>query len=309
MADPNNITLRSDKSSFLLFEEMDANLLELKDLILEFNTFVSVNFANHVSDFNQLVLDFTDYQTEVANEFLTTVKLDSFNTFTNTNVFNSDVQLNGNSSATNLNISGGSINDTPIGASVASSAKFTTLESSTISASGGSLNNVRIGEFVQSDAAFSNLSSLGSVLFDGADLLKLPIWTTLTRPSPGASTIGFNSDTGEFEGHNGIEWSSVGGSTIVSDSTTNSNLYPVFVDSSSGTAKEINVDENSFNYNPSLKQLTIGTPYASNGIFMHSAIITQSVTIGPGTRGISTYITIADGVDVTVDDDGIWTIV
>ncbi len=276
MANPDNIVLRSDKDSFLLFEEMDQNLLELRDLITEFNAFVDNIFTNHVAAFNGLVSEFEAYKLTVDERFLGTVNLDDFNVFTNSNIFESNVSLNGNTVAENLQIKKGSINDAPIGTSKPASGAFTSLTS-------------------------TSLQSTGAISFQAADSLRLPIWTTLTRPPANSSMIGFNSDTGEFEGHNGVEWASVGGSRIEIDTNSNVNLYPLFVDSTSGTAKVVNVDDQNLTYNPKQAQL-------STGWFLSKIDVTENTIIPDGYVAVTGMKRIADDVTVTVEDGAIWTI-
>lgn len=67
MANPANITLRSEKGSFLTFEEMDLNLVELQNLINEYETFTNSTYANHASDFNDLQTAYDQYVIDTNN--------------------------------------------------------------------------------------------------------------------------------------------------------------------------------------------------------------------------------------------------
>ena len=65
MANPNNITLRSEKGSFLTFEEMDLNLTELQNQIYEYNQFLVNDFNPLEADHNDLRLEWSDYQVTI----------------------------------------------------------------------------------------------------------------------------------------------------------------------------------------------------------------------------------------------------
>lgn len=56
MADPNNITLRSDVGRPLEWEEVDANFSELMSLIEEYNTFIVDEVATQTDIENLLNL-------------------------------------------------------------------------------------------------------------------------------------------------------------------------------------------------------------------------------------------------------------
>ena len=75
MANPNNVTLRSEKGSFLSFEEMDLNLTELQNLINEYNAFTNNTYSNFVStqqnlntSFNQFMVDQNSFNTTLAQD-------------------------------------------------------------------------------------------------------------------------------------------------------------------------------------------------------------------------------------------------
>lgn len=271
MADPNLITMRSDKNSFLLFEEMDSNLLQLKELITEFNVFVDNIFQNHVADFASFAYDYEQYKTTLNNDLLRYAKKNEANTFTNSNEFTGTVVLTGETIANDLTMVSGEINNTPIGQSNPSTAHFT------------------------------HLSATDSVLFNAARSLRLPIWSTATRPDAEASMIGFNTDTGEFEGHNGDEWASVGGSRIEVDSNTNANLYPIFVDSTSGTAKVVHVDDQKLKYNPQQAQLT-------SNWFITPTVVDSNSVIPAGFSTVTGDKELAPGVTVEIEPGAQWVI-
>ena len=66
MANPDNITLRSEKGSYLTFEDMDLNLLELQNLIIEYTQFQANDYNPLVSDFNEIQTEWSDFQINIV---------------------------------------------------------------------------------------------------------------------------------------------------------------------------------------------------------------------------------------------------
>jgi hypothetical protein len=145
--------------------------------------------------------------------------------------------------------------------------------------------------------------------FDSTGAIKLPVGAETDRPTPTAGMLRFNSDTDEFEGYNGTAWSSVGGSAISDDVTTATELYPVFVDATTGTAADVFVSDGKLGYTPSTGELSASQLVASNGIVVNSATITANYTIPSGSNASSAGpITVDDGVEVTVSAGSTWVI-
>ena len=135
---------------------------------------------------------------------------------------------------------------------------------------------------------------------DGAALL--PVGTDLERPSPAAGMLRFNSDSDEFEGYNGTAWTSVGGAAITNDTSTTSDVYPLFADATTGTATTVYTSDDKLLYKPSTGELKAAAPVASNGIFVNATTMTENYTIATGTNGLSVGpFTIDTGVTLTID--------
>ena len=136
-----------------------------------------------------------------------------------------------------------------------------------------------------------------------------------TAEQPGTSVTGmirYNITTNQFEGYSGSSpaWKSIGGSTLSNDTSTASNLFPVFAGATSGTAESLFTSNAKLLYKPSTGEFSASVPRASNGIFASSATITTSYTVATGDNAMSPgVITIADGVVVTVSDGSRWTLV
>jgi len=93
----------------------------------------------------------------------------------------------------NVAITGGAINGTPVGASTASTGRFTTLDAT---------GNLAV-------TGTSTFTGLGS--FNGTGALKIPVGTTAQQPTPATGQIRFNSSNTQFEGYNGSAWGTLGG--------------------------------------------------------------------------------------------------
>ena len=95
--------------------------------------------------------------------------------------------------ATNVNITGGTINGTSIGETTRSSGKFTTLDANS------TLNVTGVATF----AADSSFNSTGA--------LKLPVGTTGQLPTPATGMVRYNTTLGQFQGYYASSWGSIGG--------------------------------------------------------------------------------------------------
>jgi len=156
-------------------------------------------------------------------------------------------------------------------------------------------NNATIGGAitVTSDSTFSSTGAL-----------KISVGTTGQRP--GSSAVGmlrYNTTTNQFEGYSGSSpaWNSVGGATVSNDTSTSTNVYPLFADATSGSATTIYTSNAKLLYKPSAGDLQSTVVTASNGIFINSLTVATSYTIAAGYSGHSAGpITIASGVVLTV---------
>lgn len=146
--------------------------------------------------------------------------------------------------------------------------------------------------------------------FSSTGALTISKGTTLQRPgSPVAGMLRFNTTTTEFEGYNGTAWASVGGSAITNDTTTATDVYPAFVDATSGTALDIYTSSPKLRYRPSTGELKAVAMVSTNGIMVNGTTVSEGYTIATGTNGFSIGpITVAAGVSVTVSSDQRWVI-
>ena len=98
--------------------------------------------------------------------------------------------------------------------------------------------------------------------------------------------------------------------SLTNDTTTATNLYPLFAAATSGTASTIYTGNAKLLYKPSTGEFSSSVLNATNGIVVNSQTIAVSYTIDTGTSGMSSGpITIASGQSVTVSSGSRWVVV
>ena len=108
-----------------------------------------------------------------------------------------------NSSA--ATITGGTINGTSVGASTASTGRFTSLE-----ATGNTILGDTSGDTITANAGTMFVPN--DLIFSGTGSITLPSGTTGQQPlTPANGMIRYNVSTGSFEGYAGGAWGSIGG--------------------------------------------------------------------------------------------------
>ena len=101
----------------------------------------------------------------------------------------------------------------------------------------------------------------------------------------------------------------VSGATLSNDTSTASNLYPLFAAATSGTPTTIYTSNSNYLYKPSTGDLQAKQVAASNGIFVNNMTIGTSYTI-PSGYGASSVgaVTISSGVVVTIPSGSRWVV-
>ena len=154
------------------------------------------------------------------------------------------------------------------------------------------------------------LTATADSAFTSTGAVQLSSGTTGQRPTGAAGKLRFNTTTSEFEGYNGATWASVGGSAISNDTTTATNLYPLFASATTGTAANVYTSNAQYLFKPSTGELSVKAPRASNGIVVNSATVSSDYTIAAGDNGMSAGpISVHSGVTVTVSSGSVWTVV
>jgi len=165
----------------------------------------------------------------------------------------------------------------------------------------GTINNMAIGGTTAAAATVTTLTATSDSAFTSTGAVQLSSGTTAQRPTGAGGKLRFNTTTAEFEGHNGTAWASVGGSAISNDTSTATNLYPLFASATSGTASSVYTSNAQYLFKPSTGELSVKAPVAANGIVVNADSVSSDYTIAAGTNGFSIGpLTINSGVVLTI---------
>jgi hypothetical protein len=146
--------------------------------------------------------------------------------------------------------------------------------------------------------------------FSSTGALTISKGTTGERPTPTSGMLRFNTTTVEFEGYNGTAWASVGGAALSNDTSTATNVYPLFANATTGTASTLFTGNAKLLYKPSTGELQASVPVALNGIVVNSQTVATSYTIAAGYSAMSSGpVTVASGQAVTVSSGSRWVVV
>ena len=167
--------------------------------------------------------------------------------------------------------------------------------------------NGTVGAGTPAAATVTTLTATADSAFTSTGALTISKGNTAARPVATSGMLRFNTQTVEFEGYNGTAWASVGGASLSNDTSTASNLFPLFANATSGTASTLFTGNAKLLYKPSTGELKVDVPVAGNGIMVNSTTVSTSYTIASGTNGFSVGpITVASGQAVTVSSGQRW---
>ena len=168
---------------------------------------------------------------------------------------------------------------------------------------------VRVGNY-NGPLVATSLTASADSSFTSTGYLQISKGTTGQQPgSPATGMLRYNTTTNQFEGYSGSSpaWNPVGGASLSNDTSTASNLYPLFASATSGSATTIYTSNAKLLYKPSTGELSVSAPVASNGIFVNNATVGTSYTIASGYNGQSVGpVTISSGVAITVSSGQRW---
>ena len=171
---------------------------------------------------------------------------------------------------------------------------------------GGSANLVWNGTTLAITGA---LTASADSTFSSTGALIISKGTTGQRPSPVSGMLRFNTTTTEFEGYNGTAWASVGGAALSNDTSTATDVFPLFANATTGTASTLFTGNASLLYKPSTGEFKARVPVASNGIVVNSQTVATSYTIAAGFSAMSAGpITLSGGAVVTLSSGSRWVI-
>jgi hypothetical protein len=104
--------------------------------------------------------------------------------------------------------------------------------------------------------------------------------------------------------------SGTAGASISNDTSTSTNLYPLFANATSGVPTTIYTGDAKLLYKPSTGELQATVLVASNGIVVNSQTVSADYTIAAGNNGMSAgTVSVNSGVTVTIATGSVWTVV
>lgn len=100
-----------------------------------------------------------------------------------------------------------------------------------------------------------------------------------------------------------------GGATISNDTTTASNLYPLFAAATSGVPTSVYTSNAKYLYKPSTGELQASEVVSTNGIVVNADSVSADYTLSTGFNGMSVGpVAVASGITVTVSSGQRWVI-
>jgi hypothetical protein len=134
------------------------------------------------------------------------------------------------------------------------------------------------------------------------------------------ATAGFNalapsqtSNSGKYlttDGTNSSWATVVSGASISNDTTTSTNLYPIFASVTTGVPTTVYTGNTKLLYKPSTGELQSTAMVSSNGITVNANTVAENYTIAATNNGMSAGpITINSGITVTVSSGSTWVVV
>jgi hypothetical protein len=100
------------------------------------------------------------------------------------------------------------------------------------------------------------------------------------------------------------------GASISNDTSTSTNLYPLFAAATSGTPTTIYTSNAKYLYKPSTGELQATALVATNGIVVNSQTVSADYTIASGNNGMSAgTVSVASGITVTIASGSSWVVV
>ena len=182
----------------------------------------------------------------------------------------------------------------------------------------GTVNGISLSGTVTSSGNLTLGGTLSGVSLTTQVTGTLPIANGGTGQT--TATAAFNalapsqtSNSGKYlttDGTNSSWASIVSGASLSNDTTTATNLYPMFAAATSGTPTTVYTSNAQYLFKPSTGELSVKAPRASNGIVVNSATISSDYTIATGDNGGSFGpVSVASGVTVTVSSGSTWTVV
>jgi hypothetical protein len=136
----------------------------------------------------------------------------------------------------------------------------------------------------------------------------------ITTENVSSTKLQYNPSTGalsatKYFGDGSSLTGIVSGATISNDTSTATNLFPLFSSATSGTPTTVFTSNAKYLYKPSTGDLQASQVTASNGLILNNATVSTSYTIATGSNAMSVGpMTVASGQTVTVSSGQRWVI-
>jgi len=170
--------------------------------------------------------------------------------------------------------------------------------------------------YLRSDGTNATLSALSAADLTGTVAIASGgTGQTTANTAFNALAPSQTANTGKYLTTDGTNtsWATVSSGTSVTlsnDTSTATNLYPLFANATTGTASTIYTGNAKLLYKPSTGELASSVVNATNGIVVNSQTVAVSYTIATGSSGMSAGpITVASGQSVTVSSGSRWVVV
>lgn len=171
----------------------------------------------------------------------------------------------------------------------------------------GDIDNMIIGAVTPKSGAFTTLTASTAIGIASGGTGQTTANTAFNALAPSQT-----SNSGKYLTTDGTNtsWGTVtAGATISNDTTTSTNLYPLFAAATSGVPTTIYTGNTKYLYKPSTGELSAPAHISTNGITINATTINTSYTIASGNNGFSVGpITLANGVSVTVTNGQNWVV-
>ena len=173
--------------------------------------------------------------------------------------------------------------------------------SSPLASSGGATPNISF----TGTLAVANGGTGQTSYTDGQLLIGNTTGNTLTK-----STLTAGSGISITNGSGAITIAATSsGATITNDTSTATNVYPVFAAATSGSLSTAYTSNSKLLYKPSTGELQASELIASNGLILNSTTVAASYTVPTGSNAMSVGpVTISSGQSVTVSSGQRWVV-